>query len=81
MLERTKIQFSLKYKHFDVIKIQIFGKSCHGYLLSEDADNWITGYIRHHHGNVDWSGKEHKMQVIFHPSDEKTQVPDRVRKL
>jgi len=47
--------------------------------LGEDADNWITGYIRHHHGDVDWSGKEHKMQVIFHPFDKETQVPDRVR--
>ena len=56
---------------------QVFGKACGGYLLGEAADEWISQYIRQHHGDQDSSGKELKMKIIFQP-DTETQIPDRV---
>ncbi len=47
--------------------------------MGNAADNWITSYIRQHHGLVGLSGKEHKMRVIFHQFHENA-LPDRVNK-
>jgi hypothetical protein len=56
---------------------QVWGKACGGYLLGEAADDWVSRYIRHHHGDQDSSGKELRMKIVFQPETE-TETPDRV---